>query len=272
MQPMQKDETMDDWRVIPLEGVHNFRDYGGYALAGGGKLKRGVLWRSGQHAGATDSDLGRLAEVGLASVFDLRTSRERELYPCRRPEGFSAQIVYSDDPDRPKFAPHIEAARGFARARDAAFVHEMMTDTYTRIAFRPELLAMTRAHAEALTRGDGPSLINCMAGKDRTGIAVAAIQLAAGVHRDDVMADYLLTNTAGDSEARIRAGMKTVRGVNSDMSDEAARAIMGVEPEYLEAAFASIDERHGSIDGWLAEALGLDEAARERLREAIAEG
>jgi len=269
---MANDQTLDDWRVIPMQGIHNFRDYGGYALTGGGRLKRGLLWRSGQHAGASDADMERIAALGLGSVFDLRTSKERDLYPCRRPQGFTARIVYSADPDRPKFAPHIEAAHGFAGARDAAFVHEMMTDTYTRIAFRPELVAMTRGHAEALMRGDGPSLINCMAGKDRTGIAVAAIQLAAGVHRDDVMADYLLTNTAGDSEARIRAGMETVRGVNGDISDEAARKIMGVEADYLEAAFDAIEDRHGSIDGWLTEALGLDAAAREKLRAAIAEG
>jgi protein-tyrosine phosphatase len=262
---------MSEWRVIPMTGVHNFRDYGGYALVGGGRLKRGMLWRSGQHFGATDEDLDKITAVGLGSVFDLRTSREREKFPCRRAAGFGGQIRYSDDPDRPKFAPHIEAARIAGGGRDSEFVRAMMADTYTRIAFRPELLAMTRAHAEALTQESGPSLINCMAGKDRTGIAVAAIQLAAGVHRDDVMEDFLLTNTAGDSEARIRAGMETVKGVNEGISDEGARTIMGVEQSYLEAAFASIEERHGSTDGWLAEALGLDDAARERLRAAIAE-
>jgi protein-tyrosine phosphatase len=268
---MNEDDMMSDWRTIPMQGVHNFRDYGGYALAGGGRLKRGLLWRSGQHAGATDADLEKIADVGLASVFDLRTSKERALYPCRRPTVYAGEVHFSADPDRPKFAPHIEAARGFAGARDAKFVHEMMTDTYTRIAFRPELVAMIRAKAAALMEGSGPSLVNCMAGKDRTGIAVAAIQLAAGVHRDDVMADYLLTNTAGDVEARIQAGMETVRGVNGEIADEAARKIMGVEPDYLEAAFASIDERHGSIDAWLADMLGLGQAALERLRAAIAE-
>lgn len=262
---------MNQWRTVPMTGVHNFRDYGGYGLVGGGRLKRGLLWRSGQHASATDEDLDKVAAVGLASVFDLRTSRERELYPCRRPAAFGAQIACSADPDRPKFAPHIEAARAGGGQRNARFIREMMTDTYSRIAFRPELLAMTRGHAQALSEGTGPSLVNCMAGKDRTGVAVAAIQLAAGVHRDDVMADYLLTNTAGDSEARIRTGMETVRGINEGLSDEAARAIMGVEPEYLEAAFSAIGERHGSIDAWLTQALGLDDAARERLRAAIAE-
>ena len=135
---------MSDWRTIPMAGVHNFRDYGGYAIAGGGRLKRGMLWRSGQHNGATNDDLDKIATVGLASVFDLRTSKERELYPCRRPSGYTGEVHFSADPDRPKFAPHIEAARGFAGARDAKFIHEMMTDTYSRIAFRPELLAMSR--------------------------------------------------------------------------------------------------------------------------------
>ena len=44
---------MSQDRVLPLEGVHNFRDYGGYAVGGGGRLRRGLLWRSGQHHDAT---------------------------------------------------------------------------------------------------------------------------------------------------------------------------------------------------------------------------
>ena len=267
---MQKDDAMGDWRTIPMQGVHNFRDYGGYALAGGGRLKRGLLWRSGQHAGATDEDLAKIADVGLASVFDLRTSRERELYPCRRPPGFAARISHSADPDRPKFAPHIEAARAQGGGRDARFIREMMTDTYTRIAFRPELVAMIRAKAEALIAGEGPSLINCMAGKDRTGISVAVLHLAVGVHPDDAVADYVLTNTAGNLEARIAAGAKSIAAVSAgEINEEALRVVMSVEPEYLEAAFAGMRERNGSIDGYLREVVGADDALRARLREVL---
>ena len=42
---MANDQTLDDWRVIPMQGIHNFRDYGGYAGAGGGRLRQGVLFR-----------------------------------------------------------------------------------------------------------------------------------------------------------------------------------------------------------------------------------
>lgn len=262
---------MSDQQVLPLEGVHNFRDYGGYALTGGGRLKRGVLWRSGQHNGATDADLAAIAVLGLASVFDLRTSKERDLYPCRRPENFGAAVHFSDDPSAPKVAPHIEAA---ARSGEggAQAVKELMRDTYRGIAFRPELTAMIGNLARNLIESDGPSLVNCMAGKDRTGLSVAAIHLAVGVHRDDVMADYLLTNTAGNVEARILAGMGTVGAIYEGITEEGARAIMGVEAEYLDAAYKAIDERYGSFDSYLAEGIGIDSAARERLKAALVEG
>lgn len=261
-------------RILRLEGVHNFRDYGGYAVAGGGRLKRGVLWRSGQHHGATDGDLAAIAALDLAAVFDLRGSKERSTHPCRRPEGFAAAVHFPEEPSqRPApniAAPHIAAAQT-ARQRDAASTREALRRNYGSIAFRPELIAMMRRLLAELAEGNGVSLVNCMAGKDRTGISVAAVHLAAGVHRDDIIADYLLTNSAGDVEARIAAGAATIRAMTGTLDDDVLRILMGVEAEYLESAFAAMVERHGSIDGYLAEALGADAAFRARLKEALVE-
>ena len=257
---------MSDWRTIPMSGVHNFRDYGGYALVGGGRLKRGVLWRSGQHAGATDDDLATIADLGLASVFDLRTSKERSLYPCRRPEGFDAEIAHSADPDRPKYAPHIEAARQAGGKRDAEFIHEMMTDTYTRIAFRPELLAMTRGHAEALTRGDGPSLVNCMAGKDRTGILAAILLSLVGVDRDTVIADYAATQ---ERIEQIRARSREENPAAAAMWDRNP-GVVQAWPESMADTLDLVDEQWGDFSGW-AQAHGVDAATIARLRTALVE-
>jgi protein-tyrosine phosphatase len=258
---------MTNARVLSLEGVHNFRDFGGYAVAGGGRLKRGWLWRSGQHFGASENDLAVISSLGLTDVFDLRSSTERTAQPCRRPADFSATLHISDDPVVTA-APHVAEA---ARQRDAAATREGMRRNYGRIAFRPELIAMMRSHLAVLAKGHGPSLVNCMAGKDRTGIAVAMILLAVGVHRDDVIADYLLTNTAGDPVARIAAGAETIKAVARQMDPDVLRVIMGVEAEYLESAFAAIAERHGSIEDYLQDVLGVDAALRARLRELIVE-
>lgn len=256
-------------RVLDLQGVHNFRDYGGYAVSGGGRLKRGMLWRSGQHHRASEADLARIAALDLAVVFDLRGSKERTTHPCRRPDGFAAIVHFPEEPSE-RLAPHVEAART-PRQRDAASTREGMMRNYGGIAFRPELVAMMRRYLAELAEGRGASLVNCMAGKDRTGITVAALHLAAGVHRDDIIEDYLLTNTAGDVEARIAAGMETIKAITGTLDEEVLRVLMGVEAEYLESAFRMMEERHGSIDGYLRDVLGVDEALRGRLRDALVE-
>lgn len=262
----------DEWRVIELAGVHNFRDYGDYAVSGGGRLRRGVLWRSGQHHGASDADLARIAALDLAAVFDLRFDVERASHPCRRPAGFGSKVFFSGETGERagevKAAPHVAAART-ARGRDAASMRTMMTHIYTTIPFRPVLVNAMRAYLGELANSGAPSLVHCMAGKDRTGVAVAMLQRAVGVHRDDVMADFLSTNTAGDVEARIAAGGEIVQIRSGPMDPGALRVIMGVEPEYLDTAFATVTERYGSEDAYLVDALGADTALRERLREKL---
>ena len=256
-------------RVLALEGIHNFRDYGGYAVAGGGRLKRGMLWRSGQHHGASDADLERIAALELTSVHDLRTERERTLQPCRRPAGFAGQVHVPPVSSR-QLAPHMAAA-ATTRQRTAEETREALRRNYGGIAFRPELIAAMRTYLADLAEGRGASLINCMAGKDRTGISVAMLHLAVGVHRDDIVADYLLTNTAGDSEARIGAGAATVRAMGGPVDEAIVRVIMGVEPEYIENMFDTVVERHGSIEAYLEVQLGADAALRERLRNVLVE-
>lgn len=252
-------------RVLPLQGVHNFRDYGGYPVVGAGRVKHGLLWRSGQHCEASEDDLGQIARLGLAHVFDLRSDRERESHPCRRPAQFRAAIHTLADGSANQ-APHVSSAR-----RDAETTRATMRRSYEGIAFRPLLVAMIGNMFAQLARGDGPSLVNCMAGKDRTGFAVAMVHHALGVHRDDILADYLLTNSAGNPLERIEAGQRSIRSIIGDIDPEALRVLMSVEPEYLETAFASVSERHGSLDAYQAEVLGLDDGLRERLRSALIE-
>ena len=252
-------------RVMDLIGVHNFRDYGGYAVAGGGRIRTQVLWRSGQHFEAADEDLRRIESLGLAHVFDLRSDRERASHPCRRPDNFAARIHLVPDQSTHQ-APHVSSAR-----RDAETTRANMIRSYQGMPYRPLLVQMVRNMLEQLAEGAGPSLVNCMAGKDRTGFAVAMVHHALGVHHDDVVADYLLTNTAGNPEERIAAGERTVRDLIGEIDRDALCVLMSVEPEYLAAAWQAMRESHGSVDAYQVEVLGMDDTLRERLRAALVE-
>jgi protein tyrosine/serine phosphatase len=238
-------------RVIALHGVHNFRDYGGYKTHDGREMRRGLLWRSGQHVNATDDDLVAIGQIGLRTVIDLRGDSERARFPCRRADGFSAEILFvsAETAGEGEQAPHIEAAQQVQSAEQA---HKRMVELYRQMPFRPNLTAIFRLYFDALAQSDEPSLLHCLAGKDRTGLAAAFLHSLLGVHQDDIMADYMLTNVAGNIERRIAAGALTVRrNFGPQMSDEAVRTLMSVHPAYLDAAFAEIAEKHGSVEAYV---------------------
>ncbi len=254
-------------RVLKLDGVHNFRDYGLYAGADGAKIKPGLLWRSAQHGDASDQDLADIHVLGIRTVVDLRGPSEREAKPCRRHPEFAAQVfVYPEE--TAGLALHTEAADGVITAAEA---RAAMVRLYEGIPFRENLVPMIRCYLEVLRRAEGPSLVHCVAGKDRTGFAVALAQHVLGVSQDDIVADYVLTNQAGNIEARIAAGAQQIRAHRGNISDETIRTLMGVEAEYLETAFAHAAARHGSLDAYLAEVIGVDASAREDLRRAYLE-
>jgi protein-tyrosine phosphatase len=251
-------------RTLSLEGIHNFRDYGGYVAAGRGRLRSGCLYRSGQHVGATAADLHTVASLDLKTVIDLRGNSERIGYPCARPSDFNAVVLFADGETAGSGgAPHTEAARGVVTAGDA---RAAMVALYASMPFRPNLITIFRLYFEALADRDGRSLLHCFAGKDRTGLAAALLHRLMGVGADDLMADYLMTNSVGNSERRIAAGAEMIRQSRGhQITDAAIRTLMMVEADYLDAAFASICERHRSIEAYAHDVLGVTPALRSRI-------
>ena len=243
-------------RVLIFEGIHNFRDYGGYA-ARAGHLAPGRLWRSGQHAGATPDDLARVRDLNIATVIDLRGDSERAKYPCLRHADFAGDVLFfpGETAGAKGRAAHEEMADAIRSADDA---RAAMVRLYRGMPYRDVLIGTWRLYGEALATRDGASLLHCLAGKDRTGVGVALVHHLLGVHRDDILDDYLLTNSAGNVEARIAS--QSANLADRGLGDAALRVILGVEADYLDATFAAIRESHGSIEAYADAVLGIGPA------------
>jgi protein tyrosine/serine phosphatase len=96
----------------------------------------------------------------------------------------------------------------------------------------------------------------CTAGKDRTGFIVAVLQTLLGVHPDDVMAEYLLTNSAPDSDAQVeRLRSQIEHRFGKGLPEEAIQIVTRVEPIFLTRAFNAVRERYGSIEEYADAAL-----------------
>jgi protein-tyrosine phosphatase len=251
-------------RHIRLEGVENFRDYGDYATAAGRRLKAGRLSRSAAHGRATDADLAVIEALDLAVIVDLRRPGERERDPARRPAGFKGKVIENDHGESAGDDPWWTFVRSCDLSEDA--FRGYLMNYYREAPFAARHVDLFARYFQALAEAEGPVLIHCAAGKDRTGVLAALTHHLAGVHQDDIVEDYLLTNNPERIAARAPMVAELIAAeTGRTPTDAAIRAAIGVEAEYLAEAFRAIDAEHGGADAYLEQALGVDGAMRRRL-------
>ncbi len=95
--PQQKSAaSVDHERLIPLEGVQNFRDLGGYVGANGRTVRWGLLYRSAAMNALTPADFNYLEGLPLSTVVDLRSSQERTQQPVSWPAAHAPTVLSED--------------------------------------------------------------------------------------------------------------------------------------------------------------------------------
>ena len=246
-----------------FEGIHNFRDYGGYR-ADGGSVRTGLLYRSGQHVAATDADLAVLAALDIRTVIDLRGIAEREMHPCRRHEGWAGEVI-AHDGSTTSSPPHMDIG---PEVTTADYARDRMLQVYTRMPNNPAMHAMFGRYLHALADRDGASLVHCFAGKDRTGMAATLLLHILGVSEDDQLREFLLTNESPTFHVLRAQSVPAMESrLGRKMDEDSIRAMLDVHEDYLARFREVADEMHGSLDGWLAKAVGVEDALRERLRD-----
>ena len=249
---------------LPTTGIHNFRDFGGWRTAGGAAVVTGKLWRSGQHVGASEADLAAIDRLGIRTVVDLRGLSERERNPCARSDAFAAEVIAFEG-ETSSSPPHMDVDKTVSTAQ---FARQRMEAVYTRMPHNPAMTTMFGRYLRALATRDGASLVHCFAGKDRTGVAAMLVLHILGVSRDDQMAEYMRTN---DAPTLSVLAAQSVPGIEAklgrSLDEEAVRALLGVSEDYLRTFWRVVDDEHGSLDAYIADALGVSEPVKERLRE-----
>jgi protein-tyrosine phosphatase len=239
-------------RFIQIDGVHNFRDFGGYDTQKGKKVKKGKLFRAGQFANLTDSGRANFGAFEPKTIIDLRRAKEREEQPSNFGDLTLRRLQGLDEhDDGGALPPHMAYLRDDEVTYDATFAH--MVDTYRNIPFIDQHKYLFRETFLALANGDEPIVIHCAAGKDRTGVLCALILRTLEVDDETIEEDYLLTN-------KIPYLDKIIKGYAEKLGERFGRTFpveatwpMGaVYAEYLKAAFEAIAARHETTLDYLA--------------------
>jgi protein-tyrosine phosphatase len=128
-----------------------------------------------------------------------------------------------------------------------------------------------------LAAADLPLVFNCSAGKDRTGVLAALILTGLGVPPEQVIADYVLTDSAVDLEKELFEHQQGSVAAGDDyaflsrVSKPERRPLFQSSPDYLQAAFEQINLDYGSIDEYFRAVLQLDRASLDKIRENLLE-
>lgn len=252
-------------RVKDFENIRNFRDFGGYSGAEGKTVRSGVLFRSAQFGEASPSDLTALEAYNIKVQADLRRPDERERHGHRWP--VNGVHVISSEKGSAKQAPHVQFMTEVAVDADKA--RGWMVDYYRAAPFKEQHVDTYSAWFSALASlGEGEAaVVNCAAGKDRTGILCALTHHVLGVDETTIFADYELTNEAADVETRLPEMARQFNTyIGKDYPDEVYHPFVGVHADFLTAALESMVDQAGDLNTYLAETLGVGEAETAHLR------
>lgn len=256
-------------RHLNFEGIYNFRDLGGYTTYDDRRVKWGTLYRSGSLHGASPSDLHWLSELNLHTLVDFRSAAEKAEEPDRLPEPNNIEVVEIPAMDN---GDDSMANEIMTRIKEGSLgeidPHELMIEGNRQFptTFNPEYSQFIRT---VLAADGKPVLWHCSAGKDRAGFGAAILLRLLGVSQEQVMADYMLSKQY--SLAARKNQIRMLRLFKGEETADKLQVLMGVEPEWLQAAFDTIDERYGNFDGYVRQGLGLSEQEVSRLRSLLLE-
>ena len=246
------------YRRLPLEGLRNARELGGYPVKGGGCTRYGQFIRCEVPRHLTEGDLRFLREYGVTASLDFRGDMELEHYPS-----VLRDVSWCEYLHIPTFSAQLAFPRGYRPERVDAFVK--WGDKYTEmLRFSGDWVKQVM---EAMAARQGTIMFNCTTGKDRTGIIAGLLLGLAGVEDEDIIADYCvsqvyLRQVYVELAEKLPAGRDSGETVFTD-------PFFRTDPENMEAMLGFIRGSFGSVTDYV-RSVGVSGASVETLRARLA--
>lgn len=260
-------EEVEPFAVAPglqLDSVPNFRDVAGAGegllLADGSRMVVGAIFRSGKLAPISRADRERLVAAGVSDIYDLRTPAVIGRTPDPAIEGAERHEINV-------FAVQASAPVRPGRPAEARKHMKRIYREFVAVAAQRKAIAKV---LKSIAEADGPVLVHCTEGKDRTGWISALLQLTAGADEVTVIEEYLLSNQR--RESLIEREVAKAERTDGKQAGEIKRALLQVDASYLRAGLTELKARYGDLDGYLTRGLGLSDDTIDTLRSRLRAG
>ena len=256
-------------QFLPVKGIVNARDLGGYTIRDNLKVKEGALIRSAHLADATANDLALLTQIGTIKVIDFRLEDEKAgkidkplpgakyiSLPINASGSLSATATEKEKKQftgRKKF----DVKKVILIAAFNKKAPQMARELYPTLLFYPDCQKQFATFMrEVMDTPGGAILFHCTQGKDRTGIASMLLLAALGASKETIIADFDATNLVYEKD--VRKYSRRVRFLGGKEEEIAVvKAFLGANTDNFIKAVDEVERRYGSLEGYLKGPIGL---------------
>ena len=183
---------------IELDGAQNVRVLGGLLTRDGQRIAARRLLRGDSLQQLSPADVTLLVSgIGITTVIDLRSPAE---VAAQGPGPLTriTSVRHQHFSLLPELFGTAAAGAGAATAEAALAVRlDVASSRYPDdlrcglyLGYLEERPDQVAGALRGIAAAPGPALVNCAAGKDRTGVVIALALSVAGVRRDAIIADY----------------------------------------------------------------------------------
>ncbi|WP_084282224.1 tRNA adenosine(34) deaminase TadA [Deefgea rivuli] len=261
----QKRQANEIAKLLSIDGLANFRDFGGMKTADGRVIRSHLLFRSDQLAGLKDQ--ATFEALAIKTVWDFRSSAEIAQHPD--PEWPQIRYVFGDVlmESMQQSALHLETLLADPQQLDLHLgrgqAAVMMMNLYRDMVSNAHAQGVMTRWLQSLSVAEQyPVLFHCTAGKDRTGWAAVLLLTILGVPHERILRDYLASH-----ERVLQKYQPMITRCVANGADEAIlHAIFGVQAEYLKAALHEVKKVAGTLPRYIEHILGISPQQQSAIR------
>lgn len=270
-------EILFGHRILPIDGLYNCRDIGGYLTDSGKRIKWGKGYRSDYLHYLKDSSLDYMINLGIQTIIDFRSFKEIEESPNRH---INELYTYICDPNAhtAEIAGVLQSGQTKNGEQDMSeFVRQKIAEGVLngdqKMIDQQLRFATEKISQEAFSKTikilsnplNCPSFQHCRGGKDRTGFALMLLEGILGVSKEDMVYDYLLTAKAREEKNKLY-----YKRFLEESKDEAVARYMyslfDTKESYILASINKILDEYQTIANYAKIVLGITDSEIEQLK------
>lgn len=255
-----------------LAAAPNARDIGG-TLALNGKIKSGQVFRADALNRLTDGDRQTLVSAGITKIIDFRSPTERAANPDALPASIPAESLPVYDPNNDFYLFFAKAVQGGPTVQQEMLgdgkAAQYMRDYYKWMVTDPTARNQFATALKDIASANGAVMYHCTAGKDRTGLMTAILMHILGTPENNIYDNFLASNDRLAASNKATLDALVAQGLVTDRS--LFEPVLGVQRDYLASAIIQAVSSFGSLDRFVSEGLGIDDATTGALRTKLIE-